>query len=196
MGNKEKQWNEKARQYCINMNFKYSVQKAILSDVKNTPKNLPKNISSQFIYGNSRNGKSVYAAFLMLEAYKNQYLKHGTFRGNYVEPNIKYIFVNYLDILSELKQSFSDVTKNEFDILNKYVDAAILVIDDWGTTKPSDWAFDIFYALIEKRMLHERVTIITSNNGLEKIGELWDDRIRYRIEETYEVIKLPHWQGS
>jgi DNA replication protein DnaC len=70
------------------------------------------------------------------------------------------------------------------DVLRKYEEADILILDEIGTEKPSDWVFQMLYLLINYRYEYLKQTIIVSNFGLAELQErLNDDRIPSRIEE-------------
>lgn len=173
----EKKWNTTKRKEVIEKTFTPIIQE-ILFDVNNSPLKPIKNINSQFITGDTNKGKTIYAAFLLLEAHKQWYLKTNNLSRL---QNNRYLMVSFPAILRELKQTYSDPTKNEYDVMDKYVNAEILIIDDWGVSKLTEWVYEVFYYLINSRYEHKRTTIITSNSDIETLSKNWDDRILRRI---------------
>lgn len=59
---------------------------------------------------------------------------------------------------------------------------SILVVDDLGTSKATDWADERLFALVNRRWLDERATVVTTNldpNG--KLAEVLGDRMWSRL---------------
>ena len=79
---------------------------------------------------------------------------------------------------------------SEENIINFYGSKELLVIDDVGAEKVSDWSRQMFYTLIDRRYREMSQTIITSNLDLDKLAEIIDERISSRIIEMGKVIKL------
>lgn len=66
----------------------------------------------------------------------------------------------------------------------------LLVIDDIGAEKMTDYVRQIAYFIINSREQHMRQTIITSNYSLDQIDKMIDSRVSSRIAGMCEVIKL------
>jgi hypothetical protein len=69
--------------------------------------------------------------------------------------------------------------------ISDYQDCAYLFIDDMGTAKQSEWAYEQIFEIIDYRYRHEKCTLITSNIRLGKLGQGggYDDRMTSRIFE-------------
>ncbi len=70
------------------------------------------------------------------------------------------------------------------DVIAPYAEVPLLVLDELGATKPSDFARDMLYALLNTRYNHRRITIATSNYFDELAKgerEKLEDRIGYRL---------------
>jgi DNA replication protein DnaC len=63
-------------------------------------------------------------------------------------------------------------------------DARLLILDDLGATKPTDWARDTMLALINHRVAHERRTVYTTNASSADLRALWEPRMVDRIMEA------------
>lgn len=153
-----------------------------------TPKDLKGEIKSTFIYGEIASGKTVRAAFIMMQELKNIYL-------NNLEVNTeKILFVSFPEMFAELKDTFNDTTKKESEVMKKYLEAPFLVLDDFLTTRPTEWVMDILYYLINYRYEYMLKTIITCNLSLVELEKkLGDQRITSRINRSYLVEKkLPY----
>ena len=68
--------------------------------------------------------------------------------------------------------------------------AGILIIDDLGATKISEFVQQITYYLINEREMKVLPTIITSNFDLNEIDEMIDPRVSSRIAGMCEIKQL------
>lgn len=132
--------------------------------------------SSCYLYGKEGFGKSVNAAWFMLE----------WARLNYINGNVKVkgLYTTCGNILQELRDSYSrDSEIKEKDVLDKYKLVDILVIDDIGAFSNTDWAYQQLYLIIDYRYSHMKTTIYTSNLSLTQLATALNDfRIPSRIE--------------
>ena len=99
------------------------------------------------------------------------------------------VFLPAVEFFSELKTAMDEGIPDG-QILSKYSSPSLLVIDDVGAEKISDWSRQQFYTLIDRRYRSMRQTIITSNLGLQKVSELIDDRIASRVVEMGVIVTL------
>jgi len=139
-----------------------------------------------FIYGKTGTGKTIYAASLLLEIIKKYKLEdHSTITGQYIGGS---------EFFQEIRDTFSMPSATSSDVLQKYEDADLLVFDEIGTEKPSDWVLQMLYLLINYRYEHRKPIIIVSNFGLKELRKrLQDDRIPSRITG---MCKIKHFEGS
>lgn len=150
---------------------------------------------SVFIGGKCGVGKTHLAVALMKQWAREYVIKTITekiidearLRSVYFEP-IR--FLASVDLFLELKSTFNSNSTDEQDVIKKYVQSPLLLIDDVGSEKVSDWSRQIFYLLIDRRYREVKPTIITSNLSLGQIAELIDERISSRICEMGIVTEL------
>lgn len=100
-------------------------------------------------------------------------------------------FVNASDLIeisnSGDKNSFDEYKRNPMKLLHE---CKFLVIDDLGQKNlGSDWLADILYKLLDYRMIHNRITIITANMPVEEIP--FEERIKDRINKMCMPMHLP-----
>jgi DNA replication protein DnaC len=155
-----------------------------------TPKDLPSFIESTFLYGDTGTGKTIYTCFMLLEEQKQIYLNGGP-----RDETEKCAFITMPELINKIKSSYDPNSRpTEQEILNYYCNLHLLVLDDFGTSKPTDWILHILYSIINHRYDYLKKTIITSNLSLQEIALiLGDDRITSRIERSYKIIrKLPY----
>lgn len=146
-------------------------------DIENQP------VFSSYIWGKAGYGKTIYASCLLLEEERKLYLAGITGR--------KCLFISVPDLLMEIKSSYGpnavEGSKTEFDIIKYYSDAWLLVLDDFGTVKPTDWVLQTLYLIVNRRYENLKTTIFTSNLSLSECASvLGDDRIVSRIQRMCE----------
>jgi DNA replication protein DnaC len=137
--------------------------------------------SSLYLYGIVSAGKTIHACNLLLQHLKYHFMK-------VIPLTCKFMSVPYL--LLEIKSTFSDVSEiTETDLIKKYSNIDVLVLDDLGAEKMTEWAYSVLYVLINERYEKDKITIFTSNLSLNELSEkLGDDRIPSRIENQGKII--------
>ena len=101
------------------------------------------------------------------------------------------LFVSIPDLLLEIRHSFKEKSEtDEQDIINKYSEIDLLVLDDLGIEKTSEWSIQTLYTIIDRRYRDMKRTIITSNLNLKEIADKLDDRISSRIAGMCDCITL------
>ncbi len=63
----------------------------------------------------------------------------------------------------------------------------LLVFDDLGVGKLTDWGDDTLFRLIDTRWSHHRPTIVTTNLSATKASDLIDERILSRLATSVQV---------
>lgn len=100
-------------------------------------------------------------------------------------------FVTVAILLLMLRESFQkDAERSEADIIRQFTRARLVVLDDLGAEKTSEFALQSLYIIIDKRYSEMRPTIITSNLSVDEISEKVGDRIASRIAGMCKVIEL------
>ena len=138
---------------------------------------------SIYIYGEVQTGKTLLAAQIMMAELKDIYLSALPDKHN------RTLFVSFPDMLMEIKSTYNAVERTE-DTLLKYYNAHMLILDDFLTSRPTDWVVEIIYHLINYRYEHLLKTVITCNvdlHGLEAV--LHEQRITSRISRSYTIIE-------
>jgi len=74
--------------------------------------------------------------------------------------------------------------------IEKLADIEILIIDDIGAEKASDWVAETLYHLINTRYENMKTTIFTSNLDLNDLSDKISERIVSRIAEMSEIYKI------
>lgn len=69
-------------------------------------------------------------------------------------------------------------------------DAAVLVLDDLGAERPTDWTAERMYALVNRRWLDERPIICTTNLPVEDLNAAVGPRLYSRLAHDALPIRL------
>jgi DNA replication protein DnaC len=74
------------------------------------------------------------------------------------------LFCDYRELLKEIQASYNPASEStEMRILEPIRNVEILVLDDLGASKPSDWVRDIVGIVLNARYNENRTTVITTN---------------------------------
>lgn len=135
------------------------------------------------------NGKTHLAISCMVEMVKS--LKDGCIDAN-ADRYDKYCsatsavmpkanFVNFADLMLEIKASFDSQHTTEGDVIKKYCALDVLVVDDLGAEKTSEYAHAVIYSILNNRYEDMKPTIITTNLSSKDITGSYGGRILSRI---------------
>jgi len=84
-------------------------------------------------------------------------------------------------LLLQLRETFNSGTgKYESMVVEAHTRPSVLVLDDLGAEKQTDWTGQSLYLIISERMDDMKPTIVTSNMPLDKINEV-DRRLASRL---------------
>jgi DNA replication protein DnaC len=120
------------------------------------------------------------------------------------------LFYDYRELLKEIQNSYNaTVQTTELDVLRPVFDTDVLVLDELGAVKPTEWVWDTVSLILNTRYNNNRTTIITTNfedqaaagvsNSLspvraatreETLGDRIGERMRSRLHEMCRIIKL------
>ena len=74
------------------------------------------------------------------------------------------LFFDYRDLLKQVQNSYNHkVAATELEVLAPVFDAEVLVLDELGASKPTDWVWDTVAHILNTRYNDRRTTIITTN---------------------------------
>ena len=84
-------------------------------------------------------------------------------------------------LLDMIRETFRDNTKSENELIDLYSNVDMIIIDDLGTEKISQWALEKLYTIIENRNENKLPIIITTKfdkQGLiERFSQSKDEQL-------------------
>lgn len=104
------------------------------------------------------------------------------------------LFYDFRDLLRDIQSSWNAVSRtSEMDVLRPVLDARVLVLDELGANKPTEWVMDTVAHIINCRYNDNKITVFTSNflDKPEKPGEYsLTDRVGARLRSRlYEMCR-------
>ncbi|HTD95291.1 MAG TPA: ATP-binding protein [Edaphobacter sp.] len=117
------------------------------------------------------------------------------------------LFFDYRDLLKQVQHSYNPkVSATELEILAPVFEAEVLVLDELGASKPTDWVWDTVAHILNTRYNDRRTTIITTNYANlgplgtepgprgsmreETLGDRIGERMRSRLQEMCVVVEM------
>jgi DNA replication protein DnaC len=111
------------------------------------------------------------------------------------------LFYEFGSLLKEIQNSYNSVSQNsELKVLAPVFEAEVLVLDELGASKPTDWVRDTMMQIINTRYNDKKLTIFTTNyldgRRAEK-DETLEDRIGLRSRSRiYEMCRTVFIEGN
>ena len=134
------------------------------------------------------------------------HLAVGIIKELVLSKNIACLFYDYRELLKQIQNSYNDSVKaTELDVLRPVFETEVLVLDELGAVKPTEWVWDTVSLILNTRYNDNRTTIITTNfddrpaaavagpRGAareETLGDRIGERMRSRLHEMCRIIKM------
>lgn len=131
-----------------------------------------------------------------------------------VAKGIPCLFYDYRELLKEIQNSYNaSVAVTEMQVLKPVFETEVLVLDELGAVKPTEWVWDTVSHILNTRYNDERTTIITTNfkdlppskagdsddgerarafraSREETLGDRIGERMRSRLHEMCKIVKM------
>ena len=92
------------------------------------------------------------------------HLAVGIIKEIILNKGIACLFYDYRELLKEIQNSYNaTVDTTELDVLRPVFETDVLVLDELGAVKPTEWVGDTVSLILNSRYNHNRATIITTN---------------------------------
>lgn len=113
---------------------------------------------------------------------------------------IRGLFYQFGALLRRIQDSYNPISQtSELTVLRPVFEADVLVLDELGASKPTDWVRDTMMQIINTRYNDKRLTIFTTNYTDKRAGEkdtteLLEERIgvplRSRLYEMCRTVEI------
>jgi len=118
-----------------------------------------------------------------------------------IEKGVPCLFYEFGALLKEIQNSFNPVSQtSELKVLAPVYEADVLVLDELGALKPTDWVRDTMMQIIGTRYNGRKLTIFTTNyldGGRTERDETLEDRIGVRLRSRlFEMCKTVQIEGE
>jgi DNA replication protein DnaC len=147
-----------------------------------------------YVHGDVGRGKSWLAAALLKELIKTTRLHEDIARRVVNDVTVfrdLYRFIYVPGLLSEIKSSYDEnIGRTEQAVIDEYSNISVLVLDDIGAERPTEWVREKLNTIIYFRNNKYLKTIYTSNINPDGLQSRLDERISSRIQQMCEVIEL------
>jgi DNA replication protein DnaC len=130
-----------------------------------------------------------------------------------LQKGVPCLFYDYRELLKQIQNSYNaSVQTTEMEVLRPVFETEVLVLDELGAVKPTDWVWDTVSHILNTRYNDDRTTIITTNyldqppggepehassraaavraNREETLGDRIGERMRSRLHEMCRIIKM------
>ncbi|PYX31898.1 MAG: DNA replication protein DnaC [Acidobacteria bacterium] len=138
------------------------------------------------------------------------HLAVGIIKELILSKGISCLFYDYRELLKEIQNSYNAaVQTTELDVLRPVFETDVLVLDELGAVKPTEWVWDTVSLILNSRYNDNRTTIITTNfedqpaAGVaislsaaraatrgETLGDRIGERMRSRLHEMCRIVTL------
>lgn len=113
---------------------------------------------------------------------------YGAIREAVTGPNTTdWLAISAVDLYASMRPRDGLDTEN---VMQRYRDVGLLMIDDLGVGKHSEWVEEVVYRVIDARYEAMRPIVFTSNVEPERFGELFGERVASRLAEIGMVVAI------
>src|ERR1700749_3981130 len=134
------------------------------------------------------------------------HLAVGIVQALITEKGVRALFCDYRELLKRIQESYNPlVATTELQILAPVFEAEVLILDELGAQKPTDWVWDTVALILNTRYNDKRTTLITTNypnaaaalardtpkaNREETLGDRIGERMRSRLAEMCVEVEM------
>lgn len=140
-----------------------------------------------YLWGREKGtGKTTWATKLMLAYFREIGFDHDVERS-------RGLYINVTEFLELTKDGFNDSNTNDSVLVlkDRLRRADVVIWDDIGTERPTEYAKSILYTYINNRYANRKTNIFTSNYSLDELSDrLKDARVTDRINGTCRQIEF------
>ncbi len=101
------------------------------------------------------------------------------------------LFVSTPKLFSRLQATFQpEAAESEAKVMNELANVDLLVVDDLGARRVSEWSHDVISELVTRRYDEHRATILTTNYEARELSERVGTRLVSRLREMCVDVRI------
>lgn len=106
-----------------------------------------------------------------------------------IEKGKDVFYTGAIDLFSTFEiQRFKSYTNEPNELIERYFESDLLIIDDLGTETVNQFSVSTLYNLVNDRLSRKKPTIISTNLNKDEIMKKYTDRITSRMLGEYQVL--------
>jgi DNA replication protein DnaC len=118
-----------------------------------------------------------------------------------IEKGVPCLFYEFGALLRQIQESYNALAQtSEMKVIAPVFEAEVLVLDELGASKPTDWVRDTMMQIINSRYNDRKLTLFTTNYTDERPAqteETLEDRIGIRLRSRlYEMCRTVSIDGE
>jgi DNA replication protein DnaC len=118
-----------------------------------------------------------------------------------IDKQVACLFYEFGALLKEIQQSYKPISQaSELSVVEPVYEAEVLVLDELGASKPTEWVLDTVRQIIRTRYNDRKLTLFTTNyldTGRGPTDETLEDRVGARIRSRlYEMCRTVVIEGE
>jgi DNA replication protein DnaC len=88
------------------------------------------------------------------------------------QRDIPVLFCDCNELLTQLRRSYHrEALVSEAGLIQPLLDTEVVLLDDLGAHRASEWVFDVLFSIINYRYNHRKPLLVTSNLVVDRPGE-------------------------
>ena len=106
-----------------------------------------------------------------------------------IEKGKDVFYTGAIDLFSQFEmQKFKSYTNEPNELIERYFECDLLIIDDLGTEMINQFSISTLYNLLNDRLSRKKPTIVSTNLSKDDIQKKYTDRITSRMLGEYQVL--------
>jgi DNA replication protein DnaC len=103
-----------------------------------------------------------------------------------IDAEVNAIAINLIEYLDGLRPGSPEQTLT----IEKLVRTPVLMLDDLGVHKSSDWTDERVYRILNSRYENVRPTVFTTNSPVDEWEQVLGERVAWRLIEDCRVVEM------
>ncbi len=104
---------------------------------------------------------------------------------------VEVLFLNIPETITRIKNTFdSEIKSEDSRLFDRMKEMEMLILDDIGVEKYSDWLSDQMYQIIDHRWKNRKPMVLTSNLSLEDLSKKYKPQVASRIRGCCKAIRF------